>query len=120
MTRPTWRITSGPMPSPGRTRSFRFAAMMRSGPGLAGAALRLEGGDRALLLQRDADIVESVQQAMLAEGIDVEMNGGAVRPGDLLLLEIDGQAGIGALLRVLHEERHRLGRQLDRQHAVPV
>src|SRR5262245_40636867 len=100
----TWRITSGPMPSPARIRSFLFAAMIfrsfeedrdgsassRPHPGPRLAVTRLEAVDGGRLLQRQADVVEPVQQAMLAEGIDVEADEPAVGAGDLLLLQIDG------------------------------
>src|SRR3546814_3382819 len=66
------------------------------GPGLAHLARFLEDGDPVGLLQGEADVVEAVHQAVLAEGIDVEGDGAAVRPGDLLLLQIDGDDGVGA------------------------
>src|SRR5216684_7221952 len=155
------------MPSPGRTRTFRFdlAAMLsthlrkpkqhpppnpppqggrarkaespsplegegwgggwtadschsRPEPGLAQPVLRLEGGDRRRLLQGEPDIVEAVQQAVLAEGVDVEFDDAAVGPGDRLAGEIDGEPGVGALLGVVHQRVDDLLRQLDRQDAV--
>src|SRR5690606_8819379 len=41
-------------------------------PRLGGAVAGLEGGDRVLLLQGQADVVQAVEQAVLAEGIDLE------------------------------------------------
>src|SRR6516162_10603341 len=86
------------------------------GPGHAGA--RLEAVDGGGLLHGEADIVQPVQQAMLAEGIDVEMDAPAIRPGDLLLLEIDGDDGVGAALGVVHQLVDLGLGQLDGQDAV--
>src|SRR3982751_2554667 len=97
MTRFTWVITSGPMPSPATISSFLLAAistlMKRKArhsaghdesesealgggalpePGLGELVLLLEAVDELALLQGEADIVESVEQAVLAEGMDVE------------------------------------------------
>src|SRR5712692_3635579 len=54
----------------------------RPEPGLAQPVRRLEGGDRRRLLQGEPDIVEAVQQAVLAEGVDVEFDDAAIGPGD--------------------------------------
>ena len=43
-----------------------------SEPRLLGQPLRLERADLVGVLQREADVVEAVQQAMLAERLDVE------------------------------------------------
>src|SRR3546814_1099795 len=51
-------------------------------------------------------------------GIDVEGDGAAVRPGDLLLLQIDGDDGVGAARGVVHQQIHLLLRQNDGQNAV--
>src|SRR6185437_12420574 len=112
------------MPSPGRTRTFLLDAITlpiipcRSEPGLAQPPLLLVGADVALLLQGEADIVESIQQAMLAERIDLEFDDAAIGPGDRLLLEIDAEPGIGAFPCIVHEIVDDLLRQLDRQDAV--
>ena len=52
--------------------------------------------DGGLVLERQADIVEAVQQAMLAEGIHLEADFGAIRTDDDLLLKVDADARIGA------------------------
>ena len=48
------------------------------------------------LLHRQADVVEAVQQAVLAEGVDVEPHHAAVGTADLLGREIDRQRRVGA------------------------
>src|SRR6266849_3112214 len=60
-------------------------------PGPRGLRLCLIGVDRGLLLHGEADVVEAVQQAVLAEWIDFELHRAAVGAADLLLGEIDGQ-----------------------------
>src|SRR5258708_22671419 len=92
-------MTSGPMPSPGSTSRLRFDAIVvflfqlsgllgrRVQPGLRFLLARLEVVDVRLLLHGEPDIVEAVQQAMLAERIDVEMDGATVGTLDLLLLQ---------------------------------
>src|SRR6185503_7485150 len=80
-------MISGPMPSPGRTATF-----MSEVPGKLRFAPRLEGADLVRVAQRKADLVETVQQAVLAEGVDVEAE----------------------FLRAIRR-RHRLAFQVDRQ-----
>ncbi len=48
-----------------------------------------EVADLVLMLEGQTDVVEPVEQAMLAEGIDLEMQHLAVRRGHALCLEID-------------------------------
>ena len=55
---------------------------------------------------------------MLAERVDLEGDLAAVGAGDGLGFQIDGQAGIGAALGVVHQEFELLGRHLDGQNAV--
>src|SRR5258708_6077491 len=123
-------ITSGPMPSPGSTSRLRFDAIVvflfqlsgllgrRVQPGLRFLLARLEVVDVRLLLHGEPDIVEAVQQAMLAKRIDVEMDGAAVGTLDLLLLQVDLDDGIGAAARIIHQLGDDLLRHLDRQDAV--
>src|SRR5690606_27982693 len=95
-------------PAPITTTSKSAPALMGAcetlRPGLADLARLLESGDLVGRLQGEADVVEPVHQAVLAEGIDVEVDGAAIRPGDLLLLEIDGDDGVGATRGVVHQE----------------
>src|SRR5690349_24567185 len=59
-------------------------------PRLLGEMPRLERADLVGVLQREADIVPAVQQAALAERIDVEVERKrAVRAADRLAIEID-------------------------------
>src|SRR5438477_8268428 len=55
---------------------------------------------------------------MLAEGIDVEMQAPAVRPGDLLFFQVDLQNGVGTALGIVHQQIDIALRELDRQDAV--
>src|SRR5579884_163589 len=126
--RNTSRMISGPMPSPASTRTLRFDGMFRlpSGAGgghvplprLPGARLGLVSADRIHLLLGDADVIEAVQQAVLAERVEVEMHLLAVGAGNRLAVEIDRQHRVGALLGVLHQLVHDRLRQGDRQQAV--
>ena len=63
----------------------------------------LEGVDRRRLLEGEADIVEPVQEAVLAERVEVEGDAAAVGTADLLLLEVDRQRRVGAALGVVEE-----------------
>ena len=54
-------------------------------PGLQRAVLRLECANLGFGLQRHADIVESVHQAVFAMGFDVEAQRRPVRADDRLL-----------------------------------
>src|ERR1700730_6643533 len=124
-------ITSGPMPSPGSTSRLRLDAIVfflsslrcrvsgrRVQPGLGVLLASLEVVDLRLLLHGQSDIVEAVQQAVLAEWIDVEMHGAAVGTLDLLLLQVDLDDGIGAAARIVHQLGDDLFRHPDRQDAV--
>ena len=55
-------------------------------------ALGLVRRDRVVLGERQRDVVEAVEQAVLGLGVDVERGAAAV-PRDLLRLEVDGRAG---------------------------
>src|SRR6056297_2791199 len=50
-------------------------------PGAGLRGLGLEAVDRGGLFQRQADIVETVEQAVLAEGVDIERDRSAVGAG---------------------------------------
>src|SRR5215471_1956179 len=60
------------------------APTSRPQPGLRRLVLRLEGIDGGGLLQRQADVVEAVEEAVLAEGVEVECDAAAVGAADLL------------------------------------
>src|SRR5216683_784069 len=112
------RKAESPSPLEGEGWGGGWTADSCPEPGLAQPVLRLEGGDRRRLLQGEPDIVEAVQQAVLAEGVDVEFDDAAIGPGDRLAGEIDGEPGVGALLGVVHQRVYDLLRQLARQDAV--
>jgi hypothetical protein len=48
-------------------------------PGLGGQALGFKGADLVGLAQRQADVVEAVEQAVLAERLHLERDFGALR-----------------------------------------
>src|SRR6478736_4297703 len=80
-------MISGPMPSPGRTATFilEIPGELRLAPGL-------EGADLVRMAQREADLVETVHQAVLAERVDVEAHRlRAVDGRDGLAFQIDDQ-----------------------------
>src|SRR5215813_2249247 len=66
-----WPTISGPIPSPGRTATF-IGSSSSEIPGVPRLALLLEGADLVRVAQREADLVEAVQEAVLAERVDVE------------------------------------------------
>src|SRR5690349_24225066 len=74
------RTISGPMPSPGRIAIFmrvRVASARRvqrckSQPRLLAQVARLERANFVGVLERQADVVPAVEEAFLAERIDVE------------------------------------------------
>src|SRR5215469_11416492 len=72
-------------------------------PGSRRLRLCLEAVDLARLDHRQADVVEAVEQAVLAVRIDVEGDLAAVGAADLLLLQVDGQRRIGAALGVVEQ-----------------
>src|SRR5260370_4310362 len=101
-------MTSGPMPSPGSTSRVRLDAIVfflsglrcrvsgrRVQPGLGVLLASLEVVDLRLLLPGQPDIVEAVQQAVLAEGVDLEMHRAAVGTLDLLFLLVVRSVAIG-------------------------
>ena len=59
--------------------------------------------DRRRLDQSEADVVEPFDQALLAEGIDLELDDPAVGTADLLRRQIDGQRRVRAALGVVLE-----------------
>ena len=63
----------------------------------------LVGVDRGLLFHRQADVVEAVDQAVLAERIDLEFDLAAVGAADFLVRQVDGQRRIGAALGVVEQ-----------------
>src|SRR6185437_9308528 len=112
-------ITSGPIPSPGTRRSlYSFIGIFSLNPGLLDVLLLLEGRDLVFGAHGQADIVPAIEQALLAEFIDLERDHAAVRTADLLLLQIDRDDGVGTALGIVHQLVDLGLGQLDRQDAV--
>ena len=93
--------------------------VLRQQPGLRFCAALSRSRRSSALLHRQADVVEAVQQAVLAEADRCRT--GSVPPSgprDLLLLEVDRDDGVGAAARIVHQLVDVLLRQHDRQDAV--
>ena len=86
-------------------------------PGLLGLVLRFESLDLVGVLQREADFVEAVEQAVLAVRRDVEGEGFTRGRGDLLRFEVDGEPVAFVRFAFLEELVHRGGGQDDGQQA---
>src|SRR4051812_10886290 len=96
--------TSGPMPSPGSSTMWLAMSLSRhlGGHGTAALAGGLVGLDRVLLLQREADVVQSVDQAMVDVPVQVE--------GDLVAVEAHDLVGqVDLALAVAHDRRDDVG-----------
>src|SRR3546814_4145190 len=70
-----------------------------------------------IFFQRQADTVETFDQAMLAEGVNIESDDAAIRPANFLSREIDADDGIEAALGIIHQLIDIGLRQHDRQNA---
>src|SRR4029078_9165810 len=99
---------------------MRFPLGSRLGlePGPRRGGFVLERVDGGLLFHGETDVVEPVQQAMLAEWIDVELDAAAVGTANLLRLEIDRERGVGAALGIVQQLLEIIRRDADRQDAV--
>src|SRR5689334_17560414 len=87
-------------------------------PGALFLELGLIGVDRGLLLHRQPDVVEAVDEAVLAERIDLELHLAAVGTADLLVRQVDRQRRIGAALGVVKQLVEVFLADTDRQNAV--
>src|ERR1700682_5547544 len=95
------------------------AAVRSEEPRLLGFALRLERANLVGVRQRKRNVVEAVQQAVLAELVDVEReHGAAVGRRDGLPLEIDGELESRKRGGVVKQALDLGLRQHDRQKAV--
>ena len=79
---------------------------------------RLIADDLVGLQLGQADIVEPVEHAVFAVGVDLELDRAAIRPLDFLLFQIDRQSRIGAALGVVEQFFEVFRRDADRQHAI--
>ncbi len=102
----------------GGRRSSRKGGKGRLEPRMRGGGLFFVGGDGGGLDHGQADVVEPFHQAMLAEGVDLELDDAAVGAADFLRREIDRQRRVGAAPRVVHQFLQIVRRNLDRQNAV--
>src|ERR1700744_3605031 len=110
-TRRVASITSGPMPSPGRVRILN----MRSNPGRLSFVVFFVGRNLVFAAQGQPDIIPAIEQALLAEGINIELDHAAIGAANFLGLQIDAEAGIGAALGIVHQLVHIRLRQDDGQ-----
>src|SRR5260370_24237651 len=78
----------------------------------------LEGGDVGIVAEREGDLVEPLEQALLAESIDFEAVHVARGRGQFLAIEIDGQVRARLLRKLGPQAGRLLGRQRDRQQSV--
>src|SRR5262245_66275330 len=80
------------MPSPGRTAIFMpalYSGRAVGQPRLACQALGLEGADLVGMAQREADVVEAVDEAVLAKRLHVEGDLAAIGLDDHLPRQVD-------------------------------
>src|SRR2546430_2752097 len=95
------------------------AAVRSEEPRLFGFALRLERANLVGVGERERDVVESVQQAVLAKSVDVEPEYRAAVGGrDSLPFEGDGELESRKRCGVVKQALDIGLRQHDRQHAV--
>src|SRR5262249_14451134 len=82
------------------------------------AGLFLEARDLVFLDKRESDVIEAVEQAVLAVRIDFKSDHAAIGPAYFLLFEVDGEARIGAALGIVEQLLQILRADLDRQKAI--
>src|SRR5690606_34754549 len=104
-----------PGSSPGMTTKSKVRCLQ---PGLFRFERFLEARNLVHFLKRQADAVETFEQAMLAERVDVELDDAAIGPANFLGFEIDSDDGIGAALRIVHQLVDFFLRKNDGQNAV--
>src|SRR5208282_3714282 len=80
--------------------------------------LVFEALDLVALDHGQADVVETVEQTVLAVCVDLELHDAAVGSADFLLREIDRECGVGAALGIVEQLLQDLRRDLHRQNAV--
>src|SRR5262245_6257614 len=114
-TRRACAMISCPIPSPGRTATL----LMSEVPGKLRLAPVLEGADLVRLAQREADLVEAVQQAVLAERVDVEAEAlRVVGRRDGLAFQVDYQPEAGKRGGLVEQAIDLVLAQHHRQEAV--
>src|SRR4051812_24856888 len=98
--------------------SIRGDARNALHPRTRGLRLLLVAADLVGLDHGFADIVEAVEQRVLARRVDVERHTAAVGAADFLLLQIDRERRIGAATRIVEQLVEIFLRDADRQNAV--
>src|SRR5690606_18299882 len=93
-------MQDGPAIWQGRPRCVRSRSERG---GLPSEALGLGGGDVVLVAQRDADVVEAVEQPPPDVVVDLELHRDGLTGGEAVLLEVDGDLGTRLALEVLPE-----------------
>src|ERR1700754_2089291 len=87
-------------------------------PGMTSQALCFESADLVGLAQRERDVVETVDQAILAERLDIETDAAAVRRDDDLVLKVYAPLVAREGLDFIEQARHFEFGQDDRQQAI--
>src|SRR5207247_11073884 len=90
----TWCFARAPPAPPAPSRAARSPRL--SQPRTLGLGLPLLARDLRGLDHGERDVVEPIEQAMLAERVDVEPHHPAVATAHLLLVEIEARRGIAA------------------------
>lgn len=95
-------------------RNADLSRIVKPGSDLGSGLLKARNLIR--LLQCDADVVQSIDEAVLAEGVNVKRDLGATFPSDGLAGQVDVQQL--AFVTVLHELVHLGPRKNDGKHAI--
>src|SRR5690606_3739641 len=94
-------------------RATRASSDSGKEPGALLPPFLLEGRNGVLVLQGQADVVQTVEQDVLARGLDLEGDDRAVGLGDALLLQVHHQAVTFARLGFLEEHIDRKSTRLN-------
>src|SRR5262245_57300407 len=78
----------------------------------------LVSGNLRFVLQGEADLIEPLQQALLAERVNVEMKAGARRGSHRLRRQINGEPVAGPGFHFFEQLGNFFGLQHDREHTV--
>src|SRR5690554_1460775 len=89
-------------------------------PRMLGQPFGFEAAYQVGLLQSQADFIKTVNQAMLAEWLDIECQFAIVRCNDHLAFEVDTQFVANKGLRFIEQPRHLQLGQDDRQQTILI
>src|SRR5690606_17545561 len=98
-----------PLRRPAARSEARSALRLGGEPGESRQPLGFEFADLVGLFERETDVIEPVQQTVLAEGIDLERMRGAIGFDDLLSLAVAFKLITGCRLNS-GEQRRQIGR----------